>query len=97
VSERADAISWRDCEDTKDLERAVQACTDLIGRNPRDFYAHLGRGIGFEKKGDYPRAIADFTLAVEINPGKAATYILRATPPTMITTELSRTSQGRSR
>lgn len=77
VSERSDAMSRQACEDTKNHDLAVQSCTDLIGRNPRDLTAFVNRGIGFEKKGDYPRAIADFTQAIEINPTEPISYGMR--------------------
>jgi tetratricopeptide (TPR) repeat protein len=57
-----------DCNQGQDQERAINGCTEFIRNNPRNAFAYVWRGIAFNAKGDFDRAIADFNRAIEINP-----------------------------
>ena len=48
-----------------DYDTAIARSTEAIGTAP-DFAAHYDRALAYAHKGDYDRAIADFTRAVEI-------------------------------
>lgn len=68
------APQWRLCTGKSDVEwdRQVAACTTLIesGKESRDkqAVAHHNRGIAYVVKGDFGRAIADFTEAIRLDP-----------------------------
>jgi tetratricopeptide (TPR) repeat protein len=70
---RQDAGDVADCDQAKDVERSMRGCLRLIEKNPQDDVAYMNRGIGYDDKKDYDRAIADYTKAIAINP-VAATY-----------------------
>jgi tetratricopeptide (TPR) repeat protein len=50
------------------------ASTQEIKEDAETYY---NRGIVYEKKGQYDKAISDFTKAIEINPGHADAYYTR--------------------
>jgi tetratricopeptide (TPR) repeat protein len=47
---------------------AVDFCTRVIERNPKDADAYRRRGRGYWEKRDYEHAIADFDQAIKLNP-----------------------------
>jgi tetratricopeptide (TPR) repeat protein len=61
-----------DCDQSKDVDRSIRGCTQLIEKNPRDVVAAFNRGVGYDDMKDYDRAIADYSKAIEINPSAAA-------------------------
>ena len=44
-------------------------CTKAIAIDPNDAVAYNDRGVAYEKKGDLDSALADYTKAIEIDPG----------------------------
>jgi tetratricopeptide (TPR) repeat protein len=52
----------------EDYDRAIGDYSQAIGLNPRDATYMASRGEGYEKKGDFHRAIADFRAALAIEP-----------------------------
>jgi tetratricopeptide (TPR) repeat protein len=71
------------CGDWMNGAEAVAACDRLIKRNPRDADAYFKRGTYYAvgedgvAGNDYDRAIADFTLAIRLNPNKFEYYAAR--------------------
>jgi tetratricopeptide (TPR) repeat protein len=63
-----------DCNQHRDQDLSMRACTALIGQDPRNAMAYYNRGAAHGAKKDYDAAIADFTKAIEINPQFAAAY-----------------------
>jgi tetratricopeptide (TPR) repeat protein len=66
-----------DCNQRRDYELSILACTTLIGQDSRNAIAYHNRGIAHHAKKDYDAAIADFTKAIEINPQFATAYTSR--------------------
>jgi tetratricopeptide (TPR) repeat protein len=67
---RSDCGQWQ----TMEADRLIVACAEVIGRGEGDVgWAYSNRGIGFYKKGDYPRAISDYTTAIKLG-AKANRY-----------------------
>lgn len=73
------------CRQTTDLQRALQACTNIIerrGNNPSSketlSYAHHRRAYARTRSGDLPGAIADYTSAIGINDKDTAAWLGRA-------------------
>src|SRR5690606_33710532 len=66
-----------DCIRANDPDVMIQACSQLIRRNPREAAWYVNRGIGYRKKGDYDRAIADYNEAIRRKPGYAVAYNYR--------------------
>ena len=67
------ADRYSDCVQSKDLDRAIRGCTQVIERGEREApknraVAYYNRGIAYQKKGDKDQAIADYRKALEINP-----------------------------
>ena len=48
--------------------------SDAIELNPNDAEAYNNRGVAYSNKGDYDRAIADYTKAIELNPDYVEAY-----------------------
>jgi len=63
-----------DCVQQENPDLSVRACTYIIGRDSEGAWAYYNRGVGYVKKGDYDRAIVDFTKAIEINPEHVLTF-----------------------
>src|SRR5262245_63993078 len=57
---------------------AIQACSKLIKRAPRDASLFVDRGNASYYKRDYDRAIADYAEAIRLNPGNVVAYGNRA-------------------
>ena len=73
---RADDIS--DCAQTLHLQRAIQACTQIIGRGNRKLdETYKSRGDAYFASGDYERAIADLSKAITLKPQDVNGYIRR--------------------
>jgi tetratricopeptide (TPR) repeat protein len=53
----------------------ISACA--APKKEKDAEAYYNRGVAWQKKGDYDRAITDYTKAIEINPGDALAYYNR--------------------
>jgi tetratricopeptide (TPR) repeat protein len=70
------AGAGRDC-DNLGADASIQGCDQAIRENPRDAISYHNRGVGYFHKGDFDRAIADFSKAIEINPKLARTYVAR--------------------
>jgi tetratricopeptide (TPR) repeat protein len=67
------ADARQDCEKLRG-DAAIQACDQTIGEFPRDAEAYNNRGNAYLAKGDFDRAIADYTKAIEIDPKDADAY-----------------------
>jgi lipoprotein NlpI len=77
VHAAAPAIS-DDCNQAKDLNRAIVACTEEIQVNgPRNAQLFVNRGWAHFLKFDYDRAFADFEAAIRIDANDAAAYHFR--------------------
>jgi tetratricopeptide (TPR) repeat protein len=61
---------WDDCA-SDDADRIIAACDRIIAegneRKVNFAIAHYNRGVGYQKKGDHAKAIADFTRSIKIN------------------------------
>ena len=53
----------QDCAN-KSGEEAIRACTEAIQGSPQDSKNYINRGFEYDNKGDYDRAIVDFTEAI---------------------------------
>ena len=42
--------------------------------DPKNAYAHYNRGISHDKRGDFNRAVRDFTRAIDLLPSNADFY-----------------------
>lgn len=64
-----DAISdvREDCKQ-QSAETAIEACTEVIRRNPTEASAYHKRAIAHHEQKDYDRAIADYSKLIEIGP-----------------------------
>src|SRR6266511_896136 len=62
------------CDRSNDPDLSIKACSKLIETNPQDDVAHFNRGVGYDDKKEYDRAIADYSAAIEINQSMAAAY-----------------------
>ena len=54
-------------------DRLIVACSEVIGGERDAGWAYSNRGIGFYNKGDYARAISDYTTAINLG-AKANRY-----------------------
>jgi tetratricopeptide (TPR) repeat protein len=54
----------------------IAACSRLIQRNANDWGAYSNRGVAYNGKGQYDRAIADFSQAIRLKP-VAMLYVAR--------------------
>ena len=70
----ADARS--ECADWKNTppDRSIATCSEVIRRNVRAAWAYINRGLAYDNKADYERAIADYKKAIEIDPTQAPAY-----------------------
>jgi tetratricopeptide (TPR) repeat protein len=85
ASIQSQADPRRDCGQIRDVDRAIRGCTEYIAGNARsartDRKAHdnqvgayNNRGVAYDSKGEHNRAIADFTMAIELNPKHVEAY-----------------------
>lgn len=68
------------CLSSQDADQIVASCTRLLqsGRYPENrANMYLNRGVGYRRRGDLDRAIADQSEAIRINPSLYAAYINR--------------------
>ena len=63
----ADARS--DCF-SKNGSAAIQACTMAIQQNPKDAVSYINRAFEYLETGDYARSMADYSKAIELDPGR---------------------------
>ena len=63
---------------SRDAARPSRPGTRLL-RTPKDPGGHSARGVEAAKKRDYEKAIAEFTKAIEAEPGDAKNYFNRGT------------------
>ena len=57
---------------SKDTSLNLTSLTDVVARNPRDPEAYNTRGAAYAREGDFDKAVADFTKAVQIDPNNAS-------------------------
>ena len=68
---------WQDCA-SDDADRIIAACDRIIAegneRKVNFAIAYYNRGVGYQKKGDHAKAIADFTRSMKINASDPKTF-----------------------
>jgi tetratricopeptide (TPR) repeat protein len=76
----------KDCFD-KSGDPAIRACTQAILGDPKDVVSLVNRAFEYSQKGDYPRAVADYSKAIELEPrrfdarqGRAWAHLKRGDP-----------------
>jgi Flp pilus assembly protein TadD len=81
VVSQARASDSAACGQEGDPDRMIAACSHIIsaGRGGRDAIAqaYTNRGFAYGSKGDYDRALAEETKAIELNPRQADAYANR--------------------
>ncbi|MGJ0510828.1 tetratricopeptide repeat protein [Methylocystis sp.] len=65
-----------ECENTKDANRSIAACTRLIESGREVDHAYYSRGLAYGSV-DNDRAIADLTAAIRLNPKYPFYYFVR--------------------
>ena len=74
--------NWDRCKDMKTSDLAIGACTSLIQsgtENTNDLSAlFTNRGNAYDAKGDHPRALQDYEVALRLNPSNTNAYYNRA-------------------
>src|SRR5690242_11560917 len=80
----AHALTQRDidrCAENTPAADAIAACTTVIAsgrwKDKELASAYFIRGVAYKRRGDYARAVADFTDAIKGEPGKIASVIDR--------------------
>jgi hypothetical protein len=63
-----------DCQDSKDHDLRIKACSAMILSNPKDVVAYHNRGDAYGHKGDIDRAISDYTKAIVLDPNYVPAY-----------------------
>lgn len=69
--------SLQACGETKDLDRAIAACSRLIGAGSRDAQLYERRGFAYLLKGDLGRALTDLDAATIRDPKSATAFSRR--------------------
>ncbi len=75
------SVDRRDC-DSSDPNRRIEACTATIQKTRNKFFlggAYNNRAGAYMAKGDFDRAMADYDMAVQLNPTVAAAWLNRGT------------------
>ena len=75
------SLDLRDC-DSPDPSRRIEACTTILHRDKDKAAwggAYNNRAGAFMAKGDYDHALADYNMAVQLNPEVAAAWLNRGT------------------
>ncbi len=57
--------------DRKDYDKVITCFTQAIGLDPKNDEIYYNRGLAYERKGDFGRAIADFTETIRLKPVKS--------------------------
>ncbi len=78
----ARADIYADCNQSKDFDRRISGCTQVIERGDRETagnraIAYNSRGDAYYSKGGVDRAIADYSQAIALDPKFAAAYNIR--------------------
>lgn len=60
------ADARKDCYE-RSGEAAIRACTEAIQSNPKDVVSYVNRAYEYLQKTDYPRSVADYTKAIELD------------------------------
>ena len=55
----------------------LKTCNKAIKADPDNAALYLRRGANYQGEGDYARAVADYTKAIDLNPYYAHAYYLR--------------------
>jgi tetratricopeptide (TPR) repeat protein len=66
-----------DCYQRDNADLSVQGCTTLIEQDPNYSVLYGNRAYAYLIKGDYDRALGDYTRAIEIDPKYALTHFNR--------------------
>jgi len=62
-----------------EYDKAIDACTTMIdSRNQLTYLTYFNRGFAYSKKGQYDKAIADYTSAIALDPQSERLYQARA-------------------
>lgn len=62
-----------------EYDKAIDVCTSMIGSpNQQAHLTYYNRGFAYSKKGQYDKAIADYTMAIELGPPNERIYQARA-------------------
>jgi tetratricopeptide (TPR) repeat protein len=76
------AATWADdkadCRNGKSADLKIKGCSALITADAKDAIAFNGRGAAYQAKGDFDKAIADYSQAIVLKPDYAAAYENRA-------------------
>ena len=77
------ADRYEDCDQSKDPDRSIRGCTQIIEGGKRESRkrraaAYYNRGNAYYDKAEYDHAIADFDEAMALNPMYAEAYYNRA-------------------
>src|SRR5215831_15334880 len=67
-----------DCRQTKDLNRAIAGCSEVIRAGSKDANVYVNRAYAYILKSDYDNALADCEQAIRLNPKEAAAFRHRA-------------------
>ncbi len=70
---------YSDCNQEKDPDLRIRGCTQVIERGTRESlenrsFAYNNRGGAYADKGEFDRAIADYTKAIGLYPNDAIAY-----------------------
>jgi tetratricopeptide (TPR) repeat protein len=63
------ADARKDCYE-KSGDAAIRACSEAIARNPKDAVSLVNRAFEHSQKGDFARAIDDYTRAIATDPAR---------------------------
>ncbi|MGI9523554.1 MAG: tetratricopeptide repeat protein [Hyphomicrobiaceae bacterium] len=79
VSSLAVTDRYSDCNQSKNADLQIRGCTEIINQKSRKdlSIAYNSRGVAYLKKGQYDRAIADYSKAINLNPRYAHAYYNR--------------------